>query len=148
MSVNRRKRRLPPAQPAVSENPPRGYGWLFPFALGSIVAGVIVFAASHRSQTESNVRAPKALTATTTNPDYPTLGELACMSDDELRRQDLALVNLRCAEGLPGSEDLSTQKCLATLDQWTQRVRFETERHLYRAHDPRYSKHYRNSEAY
>ncbi len=70
------------------------------------------------------------------------------MTDDELRRQDLALVNLRCAEGLPGSENLDIQSCLATLNQWTQRVRFETERHLYRAHDPKFAKHYRNSEAY
>ncbi len=70
------------------------------------------------------------------------------MSDDELRRQDIALINLRCAEDLPGSEDVNIQKCLATLDQWAQQVRFETERHLYRAHDPRYAKHYRNSEAY
>jgi hypothetical protein len=49
---------------------------------------------------------------------------------------------------LPGAEKLNIPKCLATLNQWTQRIKFETERHLHRAHDQRYAKHYRNSEAY
>ena len=34
------------------------------------------------------------------------------------------------------------------LDQWAARVKFETERHLYRTHDPKWAKYYRNSEAY
>jgi hypothetical protein len=45
---------------------------------------------------------------------------------------DIALVNLLCAEGLPGAESLNAQQCLARLDQWAERVRAETERHLYR----------------
>jgi hypothetical protein len=41
-------------------------------------------------------------------------------------------MNLLCAESLPGAENLNVQKCLARLDQWTEHVRCETERHLYR----------------
>lgn len=70
------------------------------------------------------------------------------MTDEQLRQQDLALVNLRCAEGLPGSNELNVTACLQKLDHWAARVRSETERHLYRAHDSRYAKEYRNSEAY
>lgn len=38
------------------------------------------------------------------------------------------MVNLLCATGLPGSEDLDIGQCLATLDQWAQVVAVETER--------------------
>lgn len=70
------------------------------------------------------------------------------MTAEELRQQDVALVNLRCAEDLPGANDLNIAACLQKLDQWAARVRSETERHLYRAHDARYAKEYRNSEPY
>ena len=57
-------------------------------------------------------------------------------------------MNLLCAVGLPGAEGLDIEHSLATLDQWAQRVAQETQRHLYRATDPRYAAHYRHSEAY
>jgi hypothetical protein len=49
-----------------------------------------------------------------------------------LSRNDVAMINLRCAEGLPGAEALDLQGCLAQLDQWAAHVRSETERHRYR----------------
>ncbi len=145
MSVKRRKRRLPSATLAEFEKLPRPYGWIWSFALGLIVAGVIVFAATRKGSTQASV-GPVAQPISKSV--YPSLGQLAEMSDDELRRQDFAMLNLRCAEGLPGSENLDIQKCLAILNQWAQRVRVETERHLYRAHDPKFAKYYRNSEAF
>lgn len=48
------------------------------------------------------------------------------MSDDELERQDIALVNLVCAAGLPGTDDLDIPQCLAKIDEWTELVRQET----------------------
>jgi len=71
----------------------------------------------------------------------------------QLQRLDIAEMNLLCAAGLPGAEDLhaqTIQTCLARLDRWADRVRFETERHLYRLTDPRYedhAEHYGHSEA-
>jgi regulator of sirC expression with transglutaminase-like and TPR domain len=56
-------------------------------------------------------------------------------------------MNLLCAEGLPGAERVDIEACLVTLDRWAEKVRFETERHLYRAHDPRWAEHYRHSES-
>ncbi|KLU07645.1 hypothetical protein RISK_000322 [Rhodopirellula islandica] len=58
----------------------------------------------------------------------PTLGELSMMASDDLKTQDIALLNLRCAEGLPGSEDLDISRSLKTLDRWANKVRQETER--------------------
>jgi hypothetical protein len=50
------------------------------------------------------------------------------MSNIELAQQDIALVNLICATGLPGTENLNIAQCLVTIDQWTLRVRDETEK--------------------
>lgn len=50
----------------------------------------------------------------------------------EAHDHDVALLNLRCAEGSPGSEDLDLEACVAQLDRWAAHVRSETTRHLYR----------------
>lgn len=65
----------------------------------------------------------------------------------ELADVDFALVNLLCAKGLPGSEDMDIPAILKKLDEWAAKVKFETERHLYRVNDPRYAEHYNHSEA-
>jgi hypothetical protein len=77
----------------------------------------------------------------------PTLSELVKMTPEELAQQDIAVTNLRCAEGLPGAENLNIQKYLDQLDQWAARVKSETDRYLYRVNDPRYADHYQHSEA-
>jgi hypothetical protein len=77
-----------------------------------------------------------------------TLNDLLDLPVEQLADVDIAEMNLLCAVGLPGAEKLDIDHALATLDQWAQRVKFETERHLYRAHDPKWADHYRHSEAY
>ena len=77
-----------------------------------------------------------------------TLDELLKTPPEQLADVDIAEVNLLCAMGLPGAEKLDIDHCLATLDRWAARVKFETDRHLYRVTDPRYADHYRRSEAY
>ena len=61
-----------------------------------------------------------------------SLKELLSLSPAELERCDIALMNLLCATGLKGAEDLDVQKCLKTLDGWTAQVKWETQRHEYR----------------
>jgi len=61
-----------------------------------------------------------------------SLEDLLDMSASQLCHADIAEMNLLCATGLPGAEDLSVGRCLATLDAWARRVRRETDRHLYR----------------
>ena len=69
------------------------------------------------------------------------------MSPDELAKVDLAVMNLLCAAGLPGAENLDIPAAQRKLDQWAAKLKPETERHLYRVKDPRYAEHYANSEA-
>jgi hypothetical protein len=61
---------------------------------------------------------------------------------------DIAEMNLLCADGLPGAYHLDIDYCLSKLDEWAERVRLETERHLYRVTDPRFAEHYHHSESY
>ena len=62
----------------------------------------------------------------------PTLlTELLARSRSQLETCDVALMNLLCAEGLRGAENLDLGAGLATLDQWADRVAFETRRHRY-----------------
>jgi hypothetical protein len=82
-----------------------------------------------------------------------TLEQLLAMSPDKLAEVDIAEMNLLCATGLPGAEGLDEAgiaRCLARLDQWAEKARFETQRHLYRLTDPNYkdhAEHYKHSEA-
>jgi hypothetical protein len=62
----------------------------------------------------------------------PSLAGLLALPPAQRSEFDIALLNLLCAEGLPGAETVDLQGCIATLDRWTARVRSETERHLYR----------------
>lgn len=73
--------------------------------------------------------------------------DLLAMSPDELGKTDIALMNLLCAKGLPGAENVDISAALKRLDEWAAKVKFETERHLYRLTDPKYAEHYKHSEA-
>jgi len=59
-----------------------------------------------------------------------TLEELLTLTPDQLAEVDVARMNLLCAEGLPGAEDLNIDRALSQLDDWALYVRFETDRHL------------------
>lgn len=61
-----------------------------------------------------------------------TLQELLALSNDELEKLDIALINLLCAEGLPGSEGLDIEGTLATLDRWAEHAKQEAEAHFYK----------------
>lgn len=52
-----------------------------------------------------------------------SLSALLALSPDRLDSLDIALVNLLCAEGLPGAELLDVRACLGTLAKWTDAVR-------------------------
>jgi hypothetical protein len=57
---------------------------------------------------------------------------LLALEPAELERVDIARMNLLCAEGLPGAENLNIDGCLAALDQWAAHAKREIDRHLYR----------------
>jgi len=61
-----------------------------------------------------------------------SLHDLLAMDSAQLAQVDIAEMNLVCATGLPGAENLDIDRCLATLDHWAAWVKHETDRHLYR----------------
>jgi hypothetical protein len=61
-----------------------------------------------------------------------TLSDILSLEPTALVSQDIALLNLLCAHGLPGAEDLDVKHSMATLDQMAARTRAETDRHAYR----------------
>lgn len=75
-----------------------------------------------------------------------TLNELLDLPVEQLDQVDIARMNLLCATGLPGAENLDIDQALATLDKWAERVRFETDRHLYKFRQN--PANYENSEGY
>ncbi|MBW7904863.1 MAG: hypothetical protein LC135_09655 [Phycisphaerae bacterium] len=105
-----------------------------------IVVGAVAFAATHPRS------APPA-TAPASQPATPqSVADLLAMPPESIEKLDLALLNLICAKGLPGAEDLDIPATLKKLDEWAAKVRHETARHLYRVNDPRYAEHYRHSQ--
>jgi len=68
---------------------------------------------------------PTVPASTETTPALPTLADLSMMSSEELAQQDLALLNLRAAEGLQGAEKLNVTEVLSTLDRWAQKVKLD-----------------------
>lgn len=75
-----------------------------------------------------------------------TLKELFALPPEKIEKCDIALMNLLCAEGLPGAENLDVQQCLKTLDGWAQQVKRETQRHEYRFRE--HPEKFRNSLGY
>jgi hypothetical protein len=74
------------------------------------------------------------------------LTQLLALPPEQLEKCDIARMNLLCAEGLRGSEDLDVQQNLNTLDSWAQHVKDETFRNYHRFLD--HPEDYKNSEAY
>ena len=74
------------------------------------------------------------------------LKALTALEPAALAELDIARVNLLCAENLPGAEKLDVPGYEAELDRWAERVRFETDRHLYQFRSS--PAEYENSEGY
>lgn len=70
---------------------------------------------------------------------------LVRLTDAELAATDVAVINLACAVGLPGSERIDAARCLTCLDDWALGVRELTERAL-QSEFPRVADEYGGSE--
>lgn len=60
-----------------------------------------------------------------------SLAELLALNPQQLEKADIARINLLCAEGLRGSENLDVEECVRTLNAWTHHVERETKRNLH-----------------
>src|SRR5262249_35982635 len=74
------------------------------------------------------------------------LADLLALPASNLAGLDIARMNLLCAEGLPGSENLDVERSLATLDQWAQFAKRETDRN--RRHFDQDPAYFYNSESF
>lgn len=63
---------------------------------------------------------------------FPALSELCANPDAYFERLDVGALNLICASGLPGAENIDVAKSVDWLDEAAQRVEFQTRRHWYR----------------
>ena len=148
-----RKRRKKPVPPVVI--PPKKKRsvlipvFIFLFAL-CVVGGVFFYLGQPKSEPVARHSVPVArpFEIVTYSRKANTIRELLEMPPEQLRQVDIAEMNLVCAKGLPGTGGLDIDKCLAKLDEWALKVKFETDRHLYRVTDPRHAAHYRHSESY
>ena len=133
------------SNPPVSSSPHPGKSSLkllmLSAVVGCLIGGLVTFGAVQAI----NFHAAPVPAAGTRS--IPTLAELVMMTPEQLAKQDIAAMNLRCAEGLPGAEKLDIGKYLDQLDRWAAQVREVTQRHLYRVNDSRYADHYQHSEA-
>ncbi len=75
-----------------------------------------------------------------------TASDLLKLRPGELQGVDIARMNLLCAQGLVGAEEMNITQSLATLDEIAARVQSETKRHLYRFQ--RNPAEFENSEGY
>ena len=111
------------ARPEIANAPksrPRSPNWVLPLFAGAFLASIAFLVAPHRTPQPP----PQPVLVS-----LPSLGDLALMSAAELEQQEIALLNLRCVDGL---QDVDIEKCLATLDRWVETVKRDTDRHLYR----------------
>jgi len=96
----------------------------------TILVCAILFSLHSPASESTNIQA----TTAAKSPQFKqpaALKELLALSPDEFEKCDLARMNLLCAEGLPGSENLNVDESLATLDQWAQHVKSETDRNYH-----------------
>lgn len=150
--ASRRKRERAAKHMPIATSAPSRRKRITRLAIGTCAAlalvAAIIFSIKPPWLTGGSPRQPMATTLVKFEPGPTTLNDLLALDPAKLAGLHIARVNLLCAEGLPGAEKLNVEHALATLDQWAQRVKFETDRHLYRVTDPRYADHYRHSEAY
>lgn len=85
-------------------------------------------------------------TPDTVDDPYPDLGHLLSMTPNQLQAVDIAVLNLDCAKGLPGAENIDVPQLCRLLDACADHVRSETDRSFHKFQEN--PGDYENSEAY
>lgn len=113
-------------------------------AAASVLAALVIGALGFAAGREGNGLRPVAHEVDVGSSDFPwsTLMGLR----ESLDGVDIAQINLLAATGLAGAEQLDLEALQSLLDQWADRVKSETERHLYRFKQS--PSRYQDSEAY
>lgn len=152
MSRKKRESRIAKQAPIEARPPMHGNRAVYYVLFSLLLVAVAVLGCLLVSETKQRNARRTRLAGTAAIPRLirkaQTLDDLLKMTPEQLKDVDIAEMNLLCAIGLPGSENLDVDRCLAKLDDYAARVRFETQRHAYRVTDPRYADHYKHSLAW
>ncbi|HEV2248644.1 MAG TPA: hypothetical protein VGW37_18515 [Terriglobia bacterium] len=113
---------------------------------GCVLLACVGFAGVHYFSISRQAK-PYASAATRENFKQPTtLAELVSLKLEQLGAVDIGVMNMLCAEGLPGAEGMRADAYRTTLDQWAEHVKSETARNFHHfREDPA---HFYNSEAF
>lgn len=124
-----------------SRQPKKNLRWIIPIvAIAFIGAGVSAWVYFHP-------KLKPIVAAATHDPLQPrTLKELLALPPDKIEQCDVGLMNLLCAAGLPGAENLDVQNCLKKLAGLALQAKFETDRHYYQFRE--HPEQFRNSLGY
>jgi hypothetical protein len=116
-------------------------------ALCAFVVTVLgIWSLSAPSQTAIKTANPRLRATQPKESVLPTFADLTKMTEEELSKQDIALLNPRATDGLPGTENVNVAELLAQLDGWAKKVRIDTDRNLYQFLQK--PNEFNNSEAY
>lgn len=106
----------------------RQYSWLWTSAAICILALMGWYEWSSSLTRKQHSTTAPACSVSQTDP-----GTLSAESNRGFQASNhIALANLLCASGLPGSAVAHNQELARVLDEWAARVKSETQRHLYR----------------
>ena len=100
--------------------------YLMVFISGAVIAGGAVALIAQGNDSGKGMGLSNMANSLSGVAGHRTVAQLVTLSDAELEQVDIAEMNLLCATGLPGAENLNIDHCLATLDQWAARVKHET----------------------
>jgi hypothetical protein len=99
--------------------------------LGSVVA-ISAFGAAWSFGYFLRAKDDQSEVASQPSAPVSNLPDLLALPGGALAQVDIARMNLICAQGLPGAEDLDVNACLAILQTMGARVREETDRYHYK----------------
>ncbi len=120
--------------------------WTLSALCAFVVTVLGIWSLSAPSQTAIKTANPRLRATLPKESVLPTFADLTMMTEEELSKQDIALLNLRATDGLPGTENVNVAQLLAQLDGWAKKVRIDTDRNLYQFLQK--PNEFNNSEAY
>jgi len=139
--------------PSIRDEKGQGFwGYFLAFLVGGAVTAVFFISQSNFDDEKgqqfnaSLLRLPESSVGATVtaavakSTEIRSLDQLLARSAEELEKVDIGLMNLLCAEGLPGAEDIDIDACLVRLDEWAEHVKADTAKRLwyFRSHPAKY----------
>ncbi len=128
--MSRRKKESRPPKPIrKSAKPPKSRGVLVIVLSSAVIAAIglvlcLIFFTSDPSTSSEAFNPIKPAR------NVKSLDELLTMSPEQLDEVDIGEMNLLCAAGLPGAENLDVEKALSRLDDYALKVRYWTDKSM------------------